>query len=73
MPADEYFGDIARMLRRVARSSIDQLVATRLEALAVDYELRASQTLRMDVTNPNRIDLQHPKASGISGADNWEV
>ncbi len=42
MPADEYSGDIARSLRRVARSSIDQLVATRLEALAADHKLRAS-------------------------------
>jgi len=69
MPADEYLGDIARSLRRVARSSIDQLVATRLEALAADHKLRASKALRMGVANANKIVLSHPQASRIVGPD----
>jgi hypothetical protein len=66
MPADEYSGDIARSLRRVARSSIDQLVATRLEALAADHKLRASQAFRMGVANANKIVLSHPQASRMA-------
>ena len=73
MPVDEHFGGKVRMLRRVARSSINQFVAMRLEALAADYELRASQTLRTDDAIANGIVRSHPRASGIRGLDKSEI
>jgi len=58
MPSKEYFRNLARMSRRVARNMIDPAIAQRLEAIGHEYDQQAELAPDSDAAN----DLPPPGA-----------
>jgi len=64
MPSKEYFRNLARMSRRIARNMTDPAIARRLEAIGDEFEQQAADAPDADETGELPVPIQRNQGSG---------
>ncbi len=64
MPSKEYFRNLARMSRRIARNMTDPAIARRLEVIGDEFEQQAADAPDSDETGELPLPIPRNQGSG---------